>query len=251
MEPKWLELARAELGTKESPGSKNNPVVVQYYADSGNAGIRDDSVAWCAAFCGAMLKRAGLPNTGSLAARSYLNYGIALDDPKPGCIVVFTRGNSSWEGHVGFYIGETANHIKVLGGNQSDSVSIASYPKSKLLGYRWPVEPTAAALKEAGSSEIAEADVVRKVALTTVGSAATLKGGDSVGAIDQLKEIGDGAGIIKHAMEGLHAVAKFAVANLWVVAVVGGIAIYLIYGKRIQQRIARHLAGHPIMGGGK
>lgn len=248
MEPKWLEMAREEIGTKEAPGTKNNPVVVQYYADSGNAGIKDDSVAWCAAFVGAMLRRCDMPSTGTLTARDYLKYGTKLDTPKPGCIVIFTRGNSTWEGHVGFYVGETDKNIRVLGGNQSDSVSIASYPKSKWLGYRWPVEPTVSALAEAGSSEIAEAQMMRKVALTTVGSAATLKGGDSVGAIDQLKDIGEGAGVIKHAMEGLHAVAKFSVANLWVVAVVGGIAVYLIYGKRIKQRIAKHMAGIPIFG---
>ena len=29
----WLELARAELGTLETPGSRSNPRVVQYYLD--------------------------------------------------------------------------------------------------------------------------------------------------------------------------------------------------------------------------
>ena len=54
---------------------------------------------------------------------------------------VFKRGNSSWQGHVAFYLGETAGRIYVLGGNQSNSVSVTSYPKSKLLGYRTPTTP--------------------------------------------------------------------------------------------------------------
>ena len=50
--PKWLELARAELGTKEMPGPLSNPTVVSYYLDA--VGSRQaDAVPWCAAFVGA------------------------------------------------------------------------------------------------------------------------------------------------------------------------------------------------------
>ena len=47
--------------------------------------------------------------------------------------MIFTRDGG---GHVAFYVGETATQIKVLGGNQSNSVSVANYPKSRLLGFR-------------------------------------------------------------------------------------------------------------------
>jgi uncharacterized protein (TIGR02594 family) len=138
-EPKWLALARKEVGVKESPGFENNKIVQQYYVDAGS-GRMPDSVPWCAAFVGAMLKRAGLKGTGLLAARTYLNWGIKLAKPKPGCIVVFERGNSRWQGHVAFYIKDVGTHVRVLGGNQADMVSYSDYPKSKLLGYRWPKE---------------------------------------------------------------------------------------------------------------
>jgi hypothetical protein len=39
-------------------------------------------------------------------------------------------------GHVGFFAGVDGTKILVLGGNQSDSVSIGSYPKNTLLGVR-------------------------------------------------------------------------------------------------------------------
>jgi hypothetical protein len=39
---------------------------------------------------------------------------------------------------VAFYVSETATHIKVLGGNQSNQVKESNYPKSRLIGYRWP-----------------------------------------------------------------------------------------------------------------
>ena len=41
-------------------------------------------------------------------------------------------------GHVAFFVSRSAQTIKVLGGNQSDAVSIAEYPAGRLLGYRIP-----------------------------------------------------------------------------------------------------------------
>ena len=246
MEPKWLELAREELGTKESPGTKNNPVVVQYYADSGNAGIRDDSVAWCAAFVGAMLRRCDLPSTGTLTARDYLKYGTPLDEPKLGCIVVFTRGNSTWEGHVAFYVGETANNIKVLGGNQSNSVSIASYPKSKLLGYRWPVEPTVPALRAAGSTEIKDSDDLMKLVVVPPAIGATVKAADDIGIIDGIKNVSEGMGVFQHAMEGVSSVLKAASSGIVVVVIVSAIAGYFIVRRIRRKRAQRAMAGQPL-----
>lgn len=249
MEAKWLEIARGQLGTKRVAGKGSNRKVLDYFAEAGHPDIKDDDVAYCAAFCGAMLKRAGLPNSGSLAARSYLKYGIPLDEPREGCICVFSRGNSSWEGHVAFFLEETATSIRVLGGNQGGgAVTISSYPKSKLLGYRWPIEPTATALKAAGSTEVASADNLKTAAIATGAVTSAVKVADETGAIDQLKSVGEGAGVIKHAMEGLHAVIKFSVTNLWIVVLVGCIALYLVNRQRIKARIARHMAGIPIFG---
>ena len=140
-DPKWLKLARGELGVKESPGAANNPVVLNYYRDAGHPEVDADSVAWCAAFAGAMLERSGVPCSKQLNARSYLTWGKPVAKPYPGCVAVFSRGDvRSWEGHVGFYLGENGGNITVLGGNQGDAVTIAAQPKSRLLGYREPVK---------------------------------------------------------------------------------------------------------------
>lgn len=139
-EPKWLAEARALVGLKEIVGSRHEKKVVQFFADAGHAWVKDDETAWCAAFVNAMLAKAGVKGTGSLAARSFLKWGEKLKAPKPGCIVVFKRGNSSWQGHVAFFIRTVGASIEVLGGNQGNAVSIAKYPKSKLLGYRWPAQ---------------------------------------------------------------------------------------------------------------
>jgi len=141
-EPKWMTLAKGEIGTKEGHGPRDNPKVLKYYGEAGHGWVKHDSVAWCAAFANAMLSRAGEPGTSSLAARSFLQWGKKLKAPKYGCVTVFKRGRSSWQGHVGFYVRTVGNTIEVVGGNQRDAVNIRRYPKSKLLGYRWPVTAT-------------------------------------------------------------------------------------------------------------
>jgi uncharacterized protein (TIGR02594 family) len=137
--PRWFELALAQRGVKEVPGSGDNPLIQAYYRDAGHAEVRHDSVPWCAAFVGAMLKRAGIRPSGSLAARSYLSWGRKIDRPVEGCIAVFSRGRSTWLGHVGFFVKDLGDgRVQILGGNQSDRVSLAAFPKSRLLGYRLP-----------------------------------------------------------------------------------------------------------------
>lgn len=132
------DLAREQNGLWEwSEG--HNPKIVSMFAEVGYAWVKDDETPWCAAFVGAMLKRAGLPHTGKLNARSYQKWGepVALEDAQHGDVVVFTRGNpNGWQGHVGFYNGHDATHVSVLGGNQANQVNIKRYPRSRLLAVR-------------------------------------------------------------------------------------------------------------------
>lgn len=131
------ELAQKEVGTVEW-AKGDNPKVVAYFKDSGNAGVTDDETAWCAAFVGAMLHRSGAKGTGKLNARSYLEWGVPVDrkDAKPGDVVIFKRGNSSWQGHVAFFVKDKGALIEVLGGNQSNAVNVKGYQASQLLGIR-------------------------------------------------------------------------------------------------------------------
>lgn len=139
-EPAWLTLARADIGVREAPGAKNDPRVLEYYRDAGHPEIKHDAVAWCAAFACAQLERADTPSPKNLAARSFLQWGKALDGPRVGAICVVTRGDpSSWTGHVFFVTRWTATHVYGIGGNQSDAVSEAGHPLETVLGYRWPV----------------------------------------------------------------------------------------------------------------
>lgn len=161
-QPAWLTLASHDLGTVEGIGKANNPKVVAYFKDAGFAGVKDDATAWCAAFTNAMLERAGRRGSRSLAARSFEGWGVGLTEPALGCIATKKRGNSSWQGHVGFVVGANKDQIFLLGGNQGDKVSVAAFKRSEFTAFRWPADvplpvasklPTSIAGARSGVSE--------------------------------------------------------------------------------------------------
>jgi uncharacterized protein (TIGR02594 family) len=133
-----FEIARGLIGTTEGPGPEDNPAVMEMYASVGQDWVEHDSVAWCAAFVGHCLERAGLRSTRKLTARSYLDWGVPVEvaDAQPGDIAVIPRGSSSWQGHVFFIDRIEGAWVWGLGGNQGDAVNIKRYPVSKLLGVR-------------------------------------------------------------------------------------------------------------------
>ncbi|MEL6373391.1 MAG: TIGR02594 family protein [Pseudomonadota bacterium] len=137
-QPKWLDIAWGEKGVREIRGPRDNPKVVGYFRDAGHAYVDNDEWAWCAAFVGACLKRAGLKPSGSLMARSYLKWGRALRSPRVGAICVLSRGSNPAHGHVGFYLYASDDKVYLLGGNQSNAVKVSGYARSRVLGYRWP-----------------------------------------------------------------------------------------------------------------
>lgn len=132
------EIARGYIGTTEGAGPENNPVIMDMYASVGHDWVEHDSVAWCAAFVGHCLERAGLRSTRQLTARSYLEWGVPVEsaDAQPGDIGVIPRGSSGWQGHVFFIDRIEGPWVWGLGGNQSDAVTVKRYPVSKLLGVR-------------------------------------------------------------------------------------------------------------------
>lgn len=131
-----LEIAGTMLGKREVP----DRAALQDYLTTGGANLDPATTAWCAAFVNATLKQSGMTGTGSNLARSFLNYGEGVDTPTKGDIAVFSRGDPNGPyGHVGFFEGYGPDgKIRVLGGNQGDSVSVAEYGPERLLGFRRP-----------------------------------------------------------------------------------------------------------------
>lgn len=128
------EVAASFIGFTET---EHKDVLSSFIRKTIGTNINPESTAWCAAFVNAALGATGKSGTKTLLARDFLNWGQAVDTPTKGDLVVFERGNSTWQGHVGFYVGQSKNgNLLVLGGNQDNKVSIKEFSPSKVLGYR-------------------------------------------------------------------------------------------------------------------
>lgn len=129
-----FEIAGQNLGMNE----REQNAALQEFMRNGGQNLDPAVTAWCAAYVNASLQQAGMKGTGSWAARSFMDWGQDTDQPRRGDIAVFSRGDpNGWQGHVGFFDGfGDDGRIRVLGGNQSDSVSMAYYDPSRLLGFR-------------------------------------------------------------------------------------------------------------------
>jgi uncharacterized protein (TIGR02594 family) len=137
-------LAQRFIGVKEAPGIGNNPIVQTMLALDAPEDYAD-AVPWCSAFVNFIAWMLRLPRSKSLRARSWLLVGrpVPLREATIGFdVVIFNRGGIhdpdviASPGHVGFFAGIEQDKIVVLGGNQSDSVSLARYNVSDVLGVR-------------------------------------------------------------------------------------------------------------------
>lgn len=132
--PIWVQEARRYYGLHERQDAAQLDKAL---------GMRARETAWCGAFVG-MVIAATLPNeplpANPLGARNWTKFGMVLPEPQIGAVAVFWRGTrDGWQGHVGFVVGHDKTHLHILGGNQSDAVTISRIAKDRLLGYRWPL----------------------------------------------------------------------------------------------------------------
>jgi uncharacterized protein (TIGR02594 family) len=151
--PPWLNEMRAITGLSEKPGTADEPKILamasyiaKQHPEMANycAQYIHDSIPWCGlceAYC---MTRAGIrPPFGKTDTDRFLWARAWADDPefpklskpKLGCVVVMTRSGG---GHVTTYESDAGSNIKCRGGNQSDAITLASYPKSSVIAYVWP-----------------------------------------------------------------------------------------------------------------
>jgi len=136
-EPVWMTIARKLIGQREIPGPKHNSWIASSWGRLGATWFNDDETPWCGLFAAHCLDAAGLaiPKPSLFPrAKAWLDWGKPCA-PAPGAIAVFGRDGG---GHVGFLAGEGSGNYYVLGGNQSNAVSIAPIARNRALGYRWP-----------------------------------------------------------------------------------------------------------------
>jgi uncharacterized protein (TIGR02594 family) len=138
-EPVWLTAARRELGQRERPGPSENTRIIWYHSFS-KLHAQSETVPWCASFVNAMLESSGIRSTRSAAAKSYATWGEECE-LKDGAIVVFGKADpdAGGTGHVAFCVGIEGDSVLVLGGNQTNAVTVAKRPKSRIVAVRWPV----------------------------------------------------------------------------------------------------------------
>ena len=140
----WFDLAGAEAraGVQEMTGGLNGPRIIEYFSWTGFGG-HPDAVPWCGAFVAFCLGEAGLiaPGSGSARAADWLRFGRPLDRAAAHCIVVLRPQGPNSSGHVAFLDGVGGGRVRLLGGNQSNRVSLKEFDEGEVVpgGFRWPL----------------------------------------------------------------------------------------------------------------
>lgn len=134
----WITEAKTALGRSEA---RDRSWLMDWLKRDGRTLGDPSKNPWCGDFVKTCISM-GLPDErllGALGTNPYwaCNWLLFGQDTKPinGAVLIFERGSG---GHVGFAVGQDDTHFYVLGGNQSDAVTIAHIAKSRLLGARWP-----------------------------------------------------------------------------------------------------------------
>lgn len=134
----WMAEAKRMLGRHEG---RDNGFLSRWLRSDGRTLGDPAKLPWCGDFVETCV-RLGLPSEpfpGALGENPYWARNWALlgtaTPPTYGAVLVFERGSG---GHVGFAVGEDGAYYQVLGGNQSNAVTVARIAKSRLLAARWP-----------------------------------------------------------------------------------------------------------------
>ena len=133
--PKVIAEAMRYFGINEIKGKANNQTIMSWAKDVGvEKTYTSDEVAWCGLFVAKVVLKAGFQSVKNpLWALNWVNFGTKQTIAMLGDVLVFKRDGG---GHVGFYIAEDKNYYHVIGGNQSDSVSVTRIAKNRCVGIR-------------------------------------------------------------------------------------------------------------------
>lgn len=141
--PRCIQEGLALHGVKEVVGKGSNATIIEWRDELNQngckiAGYSDDDIPWCGLFAAIVVFRArGASEVVKepLWALNWASYGVKSPRASLGDVLAFKRPSG---GHVGFYIGEDASCYHVLGGNQSNQVSITRVQKNRCVAVRRP-----------------------------------------------------------------------------------------------------------------
>jgi uncharacterized protein (TIGR02594 family) len=137
----WFDMALTKKGLHED---RDNAELREFLRADGKTLGDPSKLPWCGDLlqtCIAMTLKEEIIPVNPYLARNWMKFGKACK-PTLGAVVVFWRGKKDgYSGHVGFYAGESVDGkvLYVLGGNQSDQISVAPLKADRLLGARWPL----------------------------------------------------------------------------------------------------------------
>lgn len=136
VEPEWLTIARRDLGSRETLGPNDSPLIRRMWASLSGSWLLGQP--WCGGAMAWWMQQAGIEYPKAYyRARAWLDWGVKLSTPAYGCVAVLERKGG---GHVGIVTGETADwRLVLLGGNQGNAVTEATFERDRVLGYRWPI----------------------------------------------------------------------------------------------------------------
>ena len=114
-----MRIARAFVGHRET--APNRSPWVDYWNRRVGAPLGSP---WCAAFVAFVLDsaRVSYPTVRSAAARAYITArsvpaSMALSAARRGWLVIWRRGSSGWQGHIGILVRSTAERFTTIEGN--------------------------------------------------------------------------------------------------------------------------------------
>jgi uncharacterized protein (TIGR02594 family) len=129
------------LGVAEVVGKGSNKTIIGWRDELNQSGVlitgfSDDDVPWCGLFAAIVAKRAKKEVVRNpLWARNWADFGTRVKSAGLGDCLVFVRNGG---GHVGWYVAEDEVAYHVLGGNQSNKVSITRINKNRCIAVRRP-----------------------------------------------------------------------------------------------------------------
>ena len=136
MQPPWLDLARSKIGQHER---LNNKSLRDWLKSDGNTLGDPAQLPWCGDFmetCLALTLPYEVLPANPYYALNWRGFGVPLNIIAAGAIAPFTRPGG---GHIAMVVGHDKSTFHVLGGNQSNAVTITRIAKNRLAGsLRWP-----------------------------------------------------------------------------------------------------------------
>lgn len=120
---------------------KNRAKLFAWLRQDGTSVGDPSKIPWCGDFVETAIKLAlpleefaGRLKENPYWAQNWQYFGVQ-SEPMYGAILVFKRKGG---GHVGFYVGEDKNYYHVLGGNQSNAVTVTRINKNRCIAVRYP-----------------------------------------------------------------------------------------------------------------